>query len=58
MRNPWAQTGNYRTRYEQDASIFATHRELVSLLLSLGFLLVLPQFLSRTQVFILDLTLV
>ncbi|QMV30130.1 branched-chain amino acid ABC transporter permease [Thermus thermophilus] len=58
MRNPWAQTGNYRTRYEQDASIFATHRELVSLLLSLGFLLVLPQFLSRTQVFILDLILV
>ena len=58
MRNPWAQTGNYRTRYEQDASIFATHRELASLLLFLGFLLVLPQFLSRTQVFILDLILV
>ncbi|TBH20668.1 branched-chain amino acid ABC transporter permease [Thermus thermamylovorans] len=58
MRNPWAQTGNYRTDYRQDASIFATHRELVSLLLLLGFLLILPQFLSRTQVFILDLILV
>ncbi|SDE65584.1 amino acid/amide ABC transporter membrane protein 2, HAAT family [Thermus arciformis] len=58
MKNPWAQTGNYRTRYEEDASLFATHRELVSLLLFLAFLLVLPQFLSRTQVFILDLILV
>jgi branched-chain amino acid transport system permease protein len=58
MRNPWAQTGNYRTSYRQDTSIFATHRELVSLLLFLGFLLLLPQFLSRTQVFILDLILV
>ncbi len=58
MRNPWAQTGNYRTSYAQDTSIFATHRELVSLLLFIGFLLVLPQFLSRTQVFILDLILV
>jgi branched-chain amino acid transport system permease protein len=58
MRNPWAQTGNYRTGYRQDTSIFATHRELVSLLLFLGFLLLLPQFLSRTQVFILDLILV
>jgi branched-chain amino acid transport system permease protein len=58
MRNPWAQTGNYRTGYRQDTSIFATHRELVSLLLFLAFLLVLPQFLQRTQVFILDLILV
>ncbi len=58
MRNPWAQTGNYRTSYAQDTSIFATHRELVSLLLFIGFLLILPQFLSRTQVFILDLILV
>jgi branched-chain amino acid transport system permease protein len=58
MRNPWAQTGNYRTSYRQDTSIFATHRELVSLLLFLAFLLVLPQFLQRTQVFILDLILV
>ena len=58
MRNPWAQTGNYRTRYEQDASVFATHRELVSLILFLGVLLWLPQVLSRTQVFILDLILV
>jgi branched-chain amino acid transport system permease protein len=41
MRNPWAQTGNYRTSYRQDTSIFATHRELVSLLLFLAFLLVL-----------------
>ncbi|MGQ9692549.1 MAG: branched-chain amino acid ABC transporter permease [Thermaceae bacterium] len=58
MRNPWAQTGNYKTRYEQDTSIFATHWELVSLLLFLGAMLLLPQFLSRTQVFILDLILV
>ncbi len=58
MKNPWAQTGNYKTRYEEDASIFATHRELVSLFLFLGALLLLPQFLSRTHVFILDLILV
>ncbi len=58
MRNPWAQTGNYRTSYRQDTSLFATHRELVSLLFFLAFLLLLPQFLSRTQVFILDLILV
>lgn len=58
MRNPWAQTGNYKTRYEQDTSLFATYSEMVSLLLFLGAMLLLPQFLSRTQVFILDLILV
>lgn len=58
MKNSWAQTGNYKTRYEEDASLFATHRELLSLLLFLGALLVLPQLLPRTQVFILDLILV
>ncbi len=58
MKNPWAQTGNYRTRYAEDVSILANRRELLSLLLFLGFLLVLPQFLSRTQVFILDQILV
>lgn len=58
MRNPWAQTGNYKTRYEQDMGLFATHSEMVSLLLFLGAMLLLPQFLSRTQVFILDLILV
>lgn len=58
MRNLWAQTGNYRTNYQQDATIFASYREVVSLAVLLLGLLALPQFLSRSNVYVLDLILV
>ena len=45
VRNPWAQTGNYRTSYEQDTSIFANYREAVSVALLLVALCILPMFL-------------
>ncbi len=58
MRNPWAQTGNYRTDYRQDTAIFATYLEMLSLWAFLAVLLALPLFLSRPQMFVLDLILV
>ncbi|MCL6567468.1 MAG: branched-chain amino acid ABC transporter permease, partial [Meiothermus silvanus] len=54
MRNPWAQTGNYRTRYEQDVTIFATYREIVSVVLLLVALCLLPLLLERSQVLVLN----
>ncbi len=58
MRNPWAQTGNYKTDYRQDTAIFATYLEMLSLWAFLAVLLALPLFLSRPQMFVLDLILV
>ncbi len=58
MRNPWAQTGNYKTDYRQDTAIFATYFEMLSLWAFLAVLLALPLFLSRPQMFVLDLILV
>ncbi len=58
MRNPWMQTGNYRTSYRQDTTIFATYSEQLSLILLLLALLLLPMFLSRPQMFVVDLILV
>ncbi|MDX2008481.1 MAG: branched-chain amino acid ABC transporter permease [Meiothermus sp.] len=58
MRNPWAQTGNYRTSYEQDTTIFATYREIVSVVLLLVAMCVLPMFLERSQVLVLNFILI
>ncbi len=58
MRNPWAQTGNYKTDYRQDTAIFATYLEMLSLWAFLAVLFALPFFLSRPQMFVLDLILV
>jgi branched-chain amino acid transport system permease protein len=58
MRNPWAQTGNYRTSYVQDATIFANHRETVSVVLLLLVLCILPFFLERSQVLVLNYILI
>ncbi|WP_018467323.1 branched-chain amino acid ABC transporter permease [Calidithermus timidus] len=58
MRNPWAQTGNYRTSYEQDTTIFATYREIVSVGVLLVALVLLPQFLERSQVLTLNFILI
>lgn len=58
MRNPWAQTGNYRTTYVQDVTIFATYREILSVAVLLLAMLVLPQFLERSQVLVLNFILI
>ena len=58
MRNPWAQTGNYRTSYEQDTTIFATYREIVSVVALVLLMLLLPQFLQRSQVLVLNFILI
>lgn len=58
MRNPWAQTGNYRTSYQQDTTIFASYREIVSIGVLLAVLLALPQFLERSQVLTLNFILI
>jgi len=58
MRNPWAETGNYKTNYRQDTAIFATYLEMLSLWALIALLLVLPFFLKRPQMFVLDLILV
>lgn len=58
MRNPWNQSGNYRTNYRQDATVFATYREIVSVALLLVALLLLPQFLERSQVLLLNFILI
>ncbi len=57
MRNPWAETGNYKTSYRQDSSIFASYLEELSLVAFLAVLFALPFFLSRTQMFVADLIL-
>jgi len=58
MRNPWAQTGNYRTSYVQDTTIFANYREIVSVVLLLVALCILPMFLERSQVLVLNFILI
>ncbi len=58
MRNPWAQTGNYRTSYVQDTTIFANYREIVSVVLLLVGLCILPLFLERSQVLVLNFILI
>ncbi len=58
MRNPWAETGNYKTDYRQDAAIFATYPEMLSFWALLLLLLWLPFVLTRPQMFVLDLILV
>jgi branched-chain amino acid transport system permease protein len=58
MRNPWAQTGNYRTSYVQDTTIFANHREIVSVVLLLIALCIQPMFLERSQVLVLNFILI
>ncbi|AEB12041.1 branched-chain amino acid ABC transporter permease [Marinithermus hydrothermalis] len=55
MRYPWAQTGNYRTSYRQDTTIFATYWEQLSLWVLIAALLVLPRFLERSQMAVVDL---
>ncbi len=55
MRNVWAETGNYKTDYRHDSSIFATRLEQLSLIGFLLALFLLPLFLSRTQMFVADL---
>lgn len=54
----FTQTGNYRTTYAQDNSVFATHAELASFVVLLGAALVVPLVVPRTFVFTLDLILV
>ncbi|WP_309570771.1 branched-chain amino acid ABC transporter permease [Deinococcus sp.] len=44
----FSQTGNYRTRYRQDQTIFATYAEQASLIVLLLVLLLLPQVLPKT----------
>ncbi len=58
MRNPWAQTGNYKTSYRQDTTIFATYLEELSLILFLVALLFLPFFFGRPGMLVVDLILV
>ncbi len=58
MRNPWTRTGNYKTSYKQDTTIFTTYSEQASLIVFLVGMLVLPQFLSRHSMQILDLILI
>ncbi|GEM90461.1 branched-chain amino acid ABC transporter permease [Oceanithermus desulfurans] len=58
MRNPWTRTGNYKTSYAQDTTIFATYSEQASLVVFLIGMLVLPRFLSRGDMQILDLILI
>ncbi|ASN80976.1 MULTISPECIES: branched-chain amino acid ABC transporter permease [Deinococcus] len=45
----FTQTGNYRVRYQQDQTIFATYAEQASLILGLGLLLLLPLILPKTM---------
>jgi len=58
MRNPWAQTGNYRTSYVQDVTIFTTYREIISVVALVVAMLILPQFLERSQVLVLNFILI
>lgn len=44
----FTQTGNYRVRYQQDQTIFATYAEQASLILLLVALLFLPLLISKT----------
>lgn len=44
----FTQTGNYRVRYQQDQTIFATYAEQASLLVGLLVLLALPSLLPKT----------
>ncbi|GGM15419.1 branched-chain amino acid ABC transporter permease [Deinococcus aerophilus] len=44
----FTQTGNYRTRYRQDQTIFATYSEQLSLIVLLALLLLLPLILPKT----------
>ncbi len=45
----FTQTGNYRTRYQQDQTIFATYAEQLSLIVFIGLLLLLPLILPKTM---------
>lgn len=45
----FTQTGNYRTRYAQDQTIFATYAEQLSLIVLIGLLLLLPLILPKTM---------
>jgi branched-chain amino acid transport system permease protein len=54
----FTQTGNYRTSYPQDESVFATHAEMASLLVLIGVLLVLPWIVPGSMMFTIDTILV
>ena len=54
----FTQTGNYRTSYPQDSSVFATYSELVSLVVLVVLLLLVPLVVPRSVLFTVDTILV
>lgn len=54
----FTQTGNYRVRYQQDQTIFATYAEQASLILGLVLLLLLPLVVSKTLLRDLDMIMI